>query len=253
MKLGFLSKMAKLGLMKWKFIPIFLFVPGFIFSQKVEAEPEAMLGLHAKAKTYGLGLGLDFWKWKSENALTFTLGIYSQKDKRETRIESVYSDQQGKDFIYDKKYYCYVLSSAIGYSKPLIKPSQRNRISLRLNLSVGPCLALLKPYYVEIAVPTGGGNGTIAERPYDASLYNYYDVVGEADYFLGLSEMKMVPGVNANIGVVLDFSAAKEFFRAIELSAYSEVYTKRLNILDQSPDRFLVPGFALKVIIGNSW
>ena len=123
------------------------------------------------------------------------------------KINSAYSDQGGRDYIYDKLNYCYVFAPTFGVSRKLISRSLFNRVGLRGTVSGGPLLALLKPYYVEVAVPFNGNQAYVETEKYDHTKYNYSNIYGAADYFLGMNEISVVPGARMKVATMVDLSA----------------------------------------------
>ena len=232
-----------------------LFWTRFLLAQEpdVVREPKVAVCMDVFGHNYGLGLGLDFWKLSGKKAITAHAQISSFKDRHETKINSVYDDQGGKSFIYDKKNYFYSVSAVVGMSKEVLARSQNNRVGIRVGGALGIALGMLKPYYVQVAIPTSGGKGEIREMPYDNATLNFTDIYGEGDYFLGVSEMKFVPGLSARGSCMFDFSQNLDYIRGIELFLFADIYPKKIEILDAGKNNMLFLGAGLSIQIGNTW
>lgn len=222
-----------------------------------EAEPKAAptkgVAFGIFAHSYGFGFDIQGRFLRENSDLTVGVSLGSLKHPKELTIESAYMDQGGKDYIFDKKNYAYVLAPSIGFSKPLIRKTGYNKISLSMNVAGGPILALLKPYFVEVAIPFSGNQATVEVDRYDADKYNYTNIVGEADFFLGMNEIQVVPGLRGKLGTMVDFSSSREYIRGVELSVYADYYTKAPALMDLTANRNLYVGGAVEILIGNNW
>ncbi len=203
--------------------------------------------------TYGAGTGIDFFRKTGDKEFLFSADISSFKNKREQKIESVYKNQNGKDFIFDKKNYFYSLSAKAGFAWKIAGLSHFNMIEARCFVQLGPSLGFLKPYYVEIAVPITQTQADVIPEKYDASKFSYYDIVGEADYFLGMDEISIVPGFSATAGMIFDFDGQAEFIKAIKISANADCYPSQPEILDTQINRKYFIGGTFALVFGNSW
>lgn len=217
-------------------------------------EPTRGLGVGVMAHTYGFGFDVQYM-WLRDNGksivLSTTLG--SLKHPTELKIESAYNDQGGKDYIWDKKNYSYVLAPTIGIAKDWIPNSGYSRIAVRTTFSGGPAIAILKPYFLEVAVPFNGNQARVEIDKYDASKYNYTNIYGEADYFLGLNEIRLQPGLQAKASTLVDFAGQRDVIRGFEFSIFANYFIRPLDILDLSPDKQFWLGGSIQLLIGNKW
>ena len=124
---------------------------------------------------------------------------------------------------------------------------------MRSTLSGGPTLAFLKPYYLEVAIPFSGNQAYVEVDKYDAALYNYGNIVGEADYFLGMNEIVVTPGFTGKLSTMLDFSASRDYIRGVELSIFGSIFSKPLELMDLTANRQLFLGASVELLIGNTW
>ena len=149
---------------------LFLSLPFLIFSQETKKRPEVTNGLNVgfNVHSFGLGVGVQYLKKLGSNDLLIEGNFSSFKGKKEEKIESVYSDQNGKDFIFDKKNALFALSGGVGLSKKILPLGNHNKVSLRVSGSIGPTLGFEKPYYLEIAVPVSPTEARVVEEQYDS-------------------------------------------------------------------------------------
>lgn len=238
------------------YICLLLLLPlGMHAQTETDGEPPShALLFGAYAHSYGFGIEVQSLQLReSGSALFFSLGIASLKNPKELNVESAYVDQGGKNYIYDKLNYAYTLTPSIGLSREWIPAGNFSKVSLRTTLSVGPNLAILKPYYIEVAIPVSQNQAIVEVHKYDPAEHNYGNIVGEADYFLGMDELKIRPGVRARFHTLLDFSPAAEYIRGVEVSAYADLFPKAPEIMGSMDNRRVFVGGTVGFFLGNTW
>ncbi|MEM7037363.1 MAG: hypothetical protein AAF570_10310 [Bacteroidota bacterium] len=239
-------------------IGLLFLIPAMLYGQRLtddykKKEPTRGLAFGLLAHTYGFGFDVQYHILRDNSTLIVGVAMSSMKHPQELKQESAYADQGGKDYIYDKKNYAYVLSPTFGISKDIIPKSGYNRISVRSTLSGGPTLAFLKPYYLEVAIPFSGNQAYVEVDKYDATKYNYGNIVGEADYFLGMNEITVTPGFTAKLSTMLDFSASKDYIRGVELSLFGSIFSRQLELMDLTDNKQVFIGGSVELLFGNTW
>jgi hypothetical protein len=205
------------------------------------------------AHSFGFGFDVQYQALRGDWNYFIGLSLTSYKNPKELKIHSAYKDQGGKDYIYDKLNYCYVLAPQFGISRKLIARNLFNRIGLRGSLSAGPLIALLKPYYLEVAVPFSGNQAYVEVHKYDYTQYNYSNIYGVADYFLGMNELSVVPGARLKAATQVELSAGSAYIRNIELGIFGDFYAKRLPLLGFTQNKQVFVGGSIEILIGNTW
>jgi len=205
------------------------------------------------AHSFGFGFDVQGRFLGDRGDIVYGASIASLKHPFELKITSAYSGQGGKDYIYDKKNYAYTIAPNIGFSKPIIPKTGFNKISINATVSGGPLLTLLKPYYVNVAVPIGGNQAEIKAFPYDPTQYNYTNIVGEADFFLGTNAIKVKPGMRGKIASLVDFSGSTAYIRGVELGVYADFYPKAPELMGITANRKWFVGGSVELLIGNTW
>lgn len=222
-------------------------------STSTKKEPSIGMAIGLVAHSFGFGFDVQATYLRPGANLVLDLGFSSLKHPKELKIESAYSDQGGKDYVFDKKNYAYTFAPTLGISKPIIPKSAYNKVSLNGIVSAGPLVTLLKPYYIEVAVPFSGNQAYVDVDKYTAAKYNYTNIVGEADYFLGMREITLVPGFRAKASASVDFSGSKEYIRAVELGLFMDQYLKAPELMDLTANKGTFIGGSITVLVGNTW
>jgi hypothetical protein len=234
-------------------ITVLLFLPLWGWSQQKPVTPTGGLAFGGFVHSFGFGFDVRYIVPRTDKDFFFSLSMSSYKNPKELKIKSAYSDQGGKNYVFDKQNFCYVIAPTVGISRRLIARNLFNRVGISATISAGPLLALLKPYYVEVAVPFNGNQALVEAHPYDPLLYNYSNIYGSADYFLGMNAMKLTPGARAKLGTQVDLSAGTAYIRAVELSLFADIYSKKLPLLGESPNKQLFVGGSVEILVGNIW
>ncbi len=236
-------------------ISLLLLLPLLGMSQEKSPAPTPTAGLAfgVFAHSFGFGFDVRYLMPRSGSDYFIGLSMSSYKNPHELKIKSAYSDQGGKDYVYDKLNYGYVIAPTFGITRKLIKRNLFNRIGVSASVSAGPLLALLKPYYVEVAVPFNGNQALVEVHPYDPNQYNYGNIYGVADYFLGMKEMRAMPGGRAKFGTLIDFSAGSTYIRAVELSLFADIFAKQLPLLGTNFNKQAFIGGSVEILVGDIW
>jgi hypothetical protein len=213
-------------------------------------------GLAFGAHLHTQGLGIDGYYFRHlwggyQGALHVSAA--SLKDPREVRIPSLYASQGGKDFIFDKKNHAYTLSATVGLQRTLVPLNHYNKLQLTVGLGAGPAIALLKPYFVEVAIPINATQARVELYPYDASRFGYADIVGRGDYFVGMDQLRTQVGLRLRGFMHLNLAGSTLYIRSIQLGGTVDMFANELEILDQQPDNRVFANLYLGLLFGNAW
>lgn len=226
---------------------------GLAQSQVIEPLPQG-LAVSPFLHTNGWGLGVLVQNWKGPRSGTFWMGdLTSYRSKHESRTRSVYRDQGGKDFVFGKLYYAYLLEVLWGYQYVVAQRTFSTPLQVSLQGGIGPAFALLKPYYIEIAVPISTTQAIIKVDTYDPNRYSFFDIVGEADFYLGFDRLQAVPGAAAQAGVLVDLGREPALIRSLALGGRIQAFTRPIQTLYQRPGRSWWLSGYLAFYIGNAW
>jgi hypothetical protein len=234
-------------------LALMLLLPLLAAAQAPEQAPRAGLAFGMQAHSFGFGIDVRYLMPRGRWDYDLAVSLSSYKSPQEARIESAYADQGGKDYVYDKLNYCYMLSPSVGMWRKVIGANSYNKVSLSVGASAGPLLAILKPYFVEVPVPFSGNQALVEAYRYDPTLYNYSNIYGAADYFLGMNEMTVLPGARAKVAALVNLSANSTYIRALEVGLFADAFSKRLPLLGARENKQAFIGGSVEILIGDSW
>ncbi|MEM0998083.1 MAG: hypothetical protein AAGN35_13430 [Bacteroidota bacterium] len=228
-------------------------LPFLVHAQERSKKPTRGLAFGLFAHTNGVGAEVQYHVYRDGLDFVAGLSLASLRHPQQLKIESAYADQGGKRYFYDKKNYGFVLAPTFGISKVLIGRDDYSRINVRTTLSGGPVLGILKPYYLEVAIPFNGNQAYVEVDKYDANLYNFTNIVGEADYLLGIGELSVVPGINGKFATMVDFAGKNDLIRAVELSLYGTLFVRPFDLMDLTEDKSFYLGGQIAILFGDKW
>jgi hypothetical protein len=226
------------------------------FSESPYRIPPKSFALGVSLRTQGLGLDIMQRRFiGKKDELFFLYQLSSLTDTREQVVRNDNLYEGARDFVFDKKNYCYTLSVVLGIQRIANPLDSFSQFSIRLGLGLGPILALLKPYYIDYFLPNPGNPnfGSAIPRPYNHKEMEFTDIIGASDFFKGFDKLAIVPGIRALPHVMFNFASSNLYIRAVQVGMQLDAYFSPVEILDQSQDKsFFLQGY-IGFLIGNSW
>ncbi len=232
---------------------LFIFITHFLWAQEDEKivaySKSTSLGFHF----YTFGWGFDVhqtFKASEKREYIFKLDIASLKNKNESRNPSIYRDQGGKAYIFDKTNYCYNLGLTYGQQWDIIPKGTINHVSFKIGISGGLAFAILKPYFIEVI---NTRFSRIDVDQYSSSKYSINDIVGESDYFQGFDRLKLHPGLRLKLHSCLDLGHEKFLVRAIYTGMQADLFNQRPQIMDTTHNPQFFFSLFLGFMVGNNY
>lgn len=142
------------------------------------------------------------------------------------------SDFGGK-YVYGKNNNILSLMFSVGNQNEQFSKLDRGSVAVRYLSYAGVCLALEKPYYY-----------SNPQKQRDYFLFNDSTSaarVKKAPYYIGFSEISLVPGIFAGIGVNFEFSNQPNRIQILEFGCNVQVYMRKLEILHTNSNSFIYP------------
>ncbi len=166
-------------------------------------------------------------KKNSKQLNNISLDISNIKHPKEYRLPS---DSGGGFFIFNKMHYLFVLRPNVGREILLFRKSSEEGLELKLILSAGPSIGLVKPYYITIR------DGSVTKNvPYEPGL-NSNIILGNS-YFSGFDKMRGVMGINTRVSLEFGISAFDSFVTGLELGFQLEAFSEKVIIIPDVKNR----------------
>jgi len=219
----------------------------------------------ARIHTNGALIGVNFGKIKTyyrTNYYHLSLGFLKDpREKRQNRNLSFSFPDRSKAFAFGKQNSVINIRAGIGVKRFISEKAKRKGIAIGYDYQIGPSLAILKPYYLELLYMSEM-EGVIdrvlkTERytPENAEKFTTFnEIFGGAGYFTGFSDFQVVPGIQAKLGLFFSMGAFDKYVKALELGLMADVYSKKLPIMIETETISNKPyfiNFYVKFIIGR--
>ena len=202
----------------------------------------------AKLTSDGYGLSLELGRAQSiRKALLFQLNINERKHPKEEKLGSIYS--QSIPFVYGKINNVYPVQLGVQQQYLFGNKSNKNGVSVTGNVGGGLSMALLRPYYVQVA----GGNSVkyIKYDSPDSLEFLGGQIYGGPSLSKGWSDMSVVPGAYLKTGLRFDYGMFNEIVSALEVGVTAEYYSKKIPQMVRNKEKQFFYGAYFSVLFGK--
>ncbi len=233
---------------------IFLSASGTTIGQKVfqpkqlATNSKGILYKYEKAidvRVHTNGYAVAFNWGKIQNYYTtryYQLELGFLKDARERRQNKNFNFiglGSSSDFIFGKQNHVVALRGGLGYKKYLSEKTKRRGVAVGYTWEVGPSLALLKPYYLDLVYlieSTEGNTFELRSEKYteenaDKFLDRTGDIYGSSGFFTAFGDWDFIPGVQGKIALHLSSGAFDKKVRAVEMGILGDLFVKRVPVM----------------------
>ena len=80
---------------------------------------------------------------------------------------------------------------------------------------------------------------------------NWYAIYGSAGFKYGITELDIIPGIYAKVGLQFEFGEYLDVIKAIEVGTSLDAYPKRVPIMIKEENRFLFLSLYISLQIGS--
>lgn len=222
------------------------------------------LSIGARLNTNGWSGGVYYLNQKSAGRKTLWQlhfsGLVHEKEVKQQRSSKTYNSL-AKNTPYSLGKISNVYSLQIGYGgEQMLFPALLDgNLSLGVRYAAGPALALLKPYYLNllyVEYSPEEKNYVQSERfsPEHADQFlNPAYVLGKDKWSKGIGETRFVPGLFAELAIVLEPEKPKSFVKAITIGGNAAFYSSKIEMM---ADRKAYPyqaSFFVGLAFGKRW
>ena len=236
-------------------------MPAYVFRVNVQSQIPPQKGEYRALATgfhlssRGMGGDIRFLRGTAGRTLEFGLRAYGLKAARETKIESQFQER-GTRYIYGKLNRLMVVTPYAGIQHTLIPRRKGSFLSVKNSLQIGPALGLLRPYYLDIFVPSPiyQQMGTPEPQPFDPAEHSYVDIVGVSSIFVsGFGRVSLRPGLSLRASSLVDFAQRDSYIQGIELGANLDIFFSEVQLMADVHNPSVFLAFSLGMVMGNGW
>lgn len=187
----------------------------------------------------GFGLNYRYGFYRNvKNQFILEADLNYVKHPKEVKTQVIYN-YSTRRYVYGKESLFWELKAMAGWQKELYRKHDKNGISVRMFYGGGISLGFLKPIYYEVF--TFSPIGETPEREYlkfDAAIHQT-QIGGRGPFFMGFSELGLVPGLTAKTGLSFEYSKRDAVIHALEAGISLTVYPKKIPIMATDFNNFL--------------
>jgi len=178
------------------------------------------------------GLALKHGRSKGDNIFeTFGLEFQNVKHPKENRYVA---QRTGTSFIWGKQNYLFVIRTNYGREIQLSKKAPQQGVQIIAGAAAGPSFGLESPYYILIA------SGDYV--PYDPNSFpSIFTIDGSGKVFRSIGNAKIVPGINAKMGLTFEFGSFRNNVAGVEIGIAAEIFTRKIIIMPTQENRAFYP------------
>ena len=231
-------------------IVFFLCFSGTVLSQ-ADFEGENVLkgviyrnefSVDSRIHTNGLAIAVNFG-----NIITYRRSKYyhiefgyikDPREQKQTRNLGFLFNAGSSAFKLGKQNTMFALRGGVGRKRFISDKAKRKGIAIGYNYEIGPSLAILKPYYLDLQYQVED-NGVTAielrsEKYSEANAEKFLDysqIFGSSGFSKGLTELSLIPGAQAKAGLFFSLGAYDEYIKSIEVGLMADMYINKVPIM----------------------
>jgi hypothetical protein len=203
-----------------------------------------------KAYANTRGYGVMFRQGKHLTALSrsyYEIDLQSLRHPKEAKTQG--DGQSRSNYVFGKLNSIFLIRGGVGLQKVLFQKADLKAVEVRYSYSIGPTLALLKPYYVQIYK-----NGSFRKSiKFDSEDYSHDQVIGRAPFSEGLAETSFFPGLTGKFNLSFEYAPYTNIIRAIETGISIDAFPKALPIMARNPSENIIITFHVGFVFGRKW
>lgn len=193
--------------------------------------------LHTNGMAFAVNLGeiITYYKTKYYH---FEFGLMSDPREQNQNRNLLLGGRLSSSFAFGKQNSLMVLRAGVGHKYYLSEQARRKGVALGYNYQVGPSLALLKPYYLDLIYQEnrdGVPFFVLKSEKYgedNAAVFtNLNSIFGSSGFSKGFTEINVVPGIQAKAALFFSMGAFDKYVRAIETGIMIDLFIRKVPIM----------------------
>ena len=207
---------------------------GIIYRKEIAYEAR----IHNNGALIGVNIGKIKTYYKT-NYYHLSIGyLKDPREKKQNRNLSFNFPNRSRSFAFGKQNSVINLRAGVGSKVFLSEKAKRKGIAIGYDYNIGPSLALLKPYQLELIYELDGGGTN--DREIRAESYseenaekflNFNDIFGGAGYWNNFGELSIAPGIQGKLGLFFSMGAFDKTIKSLEVGIMGDIYIRKLPIM----------------------
>lgn len=157
-----------------------------------------------------------------------------------------------KRFVYGKLYNVMLLKAAVGSQNVFYHKADLEAVEVRYSYSIGPSIAFLKPYYVQVD-RIQYNNVVTDEVPFNEDTFTIDSIKGRASFFTGFNKLKVLPVITGKFNISFEYAHYTNIIRALELGLCLDYFPIALSSMARNPSENFVVTVRLGFVFGRKY
>ena len=209
---------------------------------------ESTFAAFLNSNGFGLNYRHGFYR-NARNQFILDADFSYVKHPKEVKTQVIYN-YNTRRYVYGKENLFWELKGMAGWQKELYRKYDKNGISVRLFYGGGVSLGFLKPIYYEVVTFSTTDSPSTEYKKFDAAIHQS-EIGGRGPFFMGFSELGVVPGVTAKTGLSFEYSKRDAIIHALEAGISLTLYPKKIPIMATDLNNFLFFKLSVGYRFGN--
>jgi len=180
----------------------------------------------------------------------FEIDFNNIKHPKEVQVVGDAFDR--KRFVYGKLNNVMVLKAAVGSQNVFYNKADLEAVEVRYSYSIGPGIAFLKPYYVQVD-RVQYNNVVTDEVPFNEDTFTIDSINGRASFFKGFDGIKVRPVITGKFNISFEYAHYTNIIRALELGLCVDYFPIALPIMARNPSENFVVSLRLGFVFGRKY
>ena len=222
----------------------FLLLTRFGFAQ-LETSADYRRQVFEKEVTFGIighsrGYSLNTRIMKFRDGFTKTgleIDLVKLRHPKEVKSPSLGQGSNSRGYVFNRINSFYTIRAGYIYENVLYDKTDQGTVAITMVLSGGLSLGLVKPVYVQLPPEDSrpGQPAEIRNVRYNPLEHNQSEILGESNWFKGIWETKLKPGVYAKVGMNFDYQLIEKKVTALEAGiVYDYFFFPQLGVAGDS-------------------
>lgn len=180
----------------------------------------------------------------------FEIDFNNIKHPKEVQVVGDAFDR--KRFVYGKLNNVMLLKAAVGSQNVFYNKADLEAVEVRYAYSIGPGIAFLKPYYVQ--VDRVQSNSVVTDEvPFNEDTFTIDSINGRASFFKGFDGIKVRPVITGKFNVSFEYAHYTNIIRALEVGVCVDYFPFAIPIMARNPSENFVVSLRLGFVFGRKY
>jgi hypothetical protein len=213
--------------------------------------------LYRNEQTFGVyahtrGFGAFYRRSKHVTGKTksfFEINAATLKHPKEFKLTG--TEVERKRYVYGKLNNVLLLSGSVGRQHAIAKKADSKAVEVRMAYSVGPGIAITKPYYYSTV--ERDASPTDKYKKFNAATFTQDSVIGRAPFSNGLTELGVYPYLTGKFNLSFEYAPYTNLVKAIETGVTVNYFPIGLPMMARNPAENLVVTIHIGFVFGKRW